>query len=127
MIASRSCTHGLTLARGRFPNELRHFCRVRHNSTMSFIDYPRTIDKIFGKFTGPRFSVKLWDGQEYFYGTGTSKTFTLTIRDKAMARRLLMEGDFGFGEAYVEGRITVGGDLEACLRLQHELNYAPGS
>ena len=94
---------------------------------MSFIDYPRTIDKIFGKFTGPRFSVKLWDGQEYFYGTGTSKTFTLTIRDKAMARRLLMEGDFGFGEAYVEGRITVGGDLEACLRLQHELNYAPGS
>jgi cyclopropane-fatty-acyl-phospholipid synthase len=89
------------------------------------MNYPRIIDTIFDRFTGPRFSVKLWDGKEYFYGTGSGSAFTLIIHDKATARRLLTQGDFGFAEAYVEGRVTVRGNLEACLRLQHELNYTP--
>ena len=87
------------------------------------MNYSRTIDEIFSHFNGPRFSIKLWDGQERFYGTGSSTTFTLVINDKATAQRLLAQGALGFGEAYMEGRLRVEGDLEAYLRLRHQFKH----
>lgn len=87
------------------------------------MNYLRVIDEIFSQFTGPKFAVKLWDGQERFYGTGPSSTFTLVIDDEATAQRLLAEGALGFGEAYMEGRLRVEGDLEAYLRLRHQFKH----
>ena len=87
------------------------------------MNYSRTIDEIFSHFNGPRFSIKLQDGQERFYGTGSSTTFTLVIEDEKIAQRLLAQGALGFGEAYMEGRLKVEGNLEAYLRLRHQFKH----
>ena len=87
------------------------------------MNYLNVIDEIFSQFTGPRFSVKLWDGQERFYGTGPSSTFTLVIDDEATVQRLLAEGALGFGESYMEGKLRVEGDLEAYLGLRHQFKH----
>jgi cyclopropane-fatty-acyl-phospholipid synthase len=87
------------------------------------MNYLHVIDEIFSQFTGPRFSVKLWDGQERFYGTGPSSTFTLVIDDEATVQRLLAEGALGFGESYMEGKLRVEGDLEAYLGLRHQFKH----
>lgn len=84
------------------------------------MNYSRVIHEIFNQFDGPKFSIKLWDGQDRFYGTGSSTTFTLVIDDEATAQRLLAQGALGFGESYMEGRLRVEGDLEAYLRLRHQ-------
>lgn len=87
------------------------------------MNYLRVIDEIFSQFAGPKFAVKLWDGQERLYGTGPSSAFTLVIDDEATAQRLLAEGALGFGDAYMEGRLRVEGDLEAYLRLRHQFKH----
>ncbi len=87
------------------------------------MNYSRVIQEIFSQFKGPKFSVKLWDGKEYFYGTGSSTTFTLVIEDEKTAQRLLAQGALGFGEAYMEGRLKVEGNLEAYLRLRHQFKH----
>ena len=87
------------------------------------MNYSRVIQEIFIQFKGPKFSVKLWDGKEYFYGTGSSTTFTLVIEDEKIAQRLLAQGALGFGEAYMEGRLKVEGNLEAYLRLRHQFKH----
>ena len=84
------------------------------------MNYVRVIDEIFSQFEGPKFSVKLWDGKETCYGSGTSTVFTLVISDSMTAQRLLGEGSLGFGESYMEGRLRIDGDLEAYLRLRHQ-------
>src|SRR3989344_8571063 len=87
------------------------------------MNYSRVIDEIFSQFNGPRFSIKLWDGSERYYGSGTSTAFTLVIDDAITAQRLLAQGALGFGEAYMEGRLRIEGDLEAYLRLRHQFKY----
>lgn len=87
------------------------------------MNYLHVIDEIFSQFTGPKFSVKLWDGQERFYGTGPSITFTLVIDDETTVQRLLAEGALGFGESYMEGKLRVEGDLEAYLGLRHQFKH----
>ncbi|OGG50818.1 hypothetical protein A2704_06490 [Candidatus Kaiserbacteria bacterium RIFCSPHIGHO2_01_FULL_54_36b] len=84
------------------------------------MNYSRVLDEIFSQFNGPAFSVKLWDGEARQYGTGTSPSFTLYVRDASTAQRLLGEGSLGFGEAYMKGDIRIEGDLEAYLRLRHQ-------
>ncbi|KKQ58131.1 MAG: Cyclopropane-fatty-acyl-phospholipid synthase [Microgenomates group bacterium GW2011_GWC1_38_14] len=87
------------------------------------MNYSRVIQEIFSQFKGKKFSVKLWDGQEYFYGTGPLKTFTLVIKNEKTAQRLLAQGALGFGESYMEGRLQIEGDLEAYLRLRHQFKH----
>lgn len=87
------------------------------------MNYARVIDEIFSQFKGPRFAVKLWDGRERHYGSGTVDAFTLVINDEYTARRLLGEGSIGFGESYMEGRLRIEGDLEAYLRLRHQFKH----
>src|SRR3989344_6042207 len=53
------------------------------------MNYSRVINEIFSQFTGPRFGIKLWDGTERYYGSGTSTIFTLVIDDAKTAQRLL--------------------------------------
>ncbi len=87
------------------------------------MNYFRMIQEIFSQFTGPKFSIKLWDGTEHFYGTGDSTTFTLVFEDEKTVQRLLAQGALGFGEAYMEGKLRVEGDLEAYLRLRHQFKH----
>jgi cyclopropane-fatty-acyl-phospholipid synthase len=87
------------------------------------MDYLKVIDEVFAQFTGPRFSIRLWDGSERYYGSGTAKAFTLVIDDAQTARRLIAEGALGFGEAYMENKLRIEGDIEAYLRLRHQFRH----
>ncbi len=84
------------------------------------MNYSNVIDEIFSQFKGPRFSIKLWDGSERYYGSGTSASFTLILEDAMTAKRLLSQGALGFGESYMEGKLRIEGDIEAYLRLRHQ-------
>jgi cyclopropane-fatty-acyl-phospholipid synthase len=87
------------------------------------MNYIQVINEIFSQFNGPKFSIKFWDGKEYFYGTGDSTAFTLIIKDEKTAQRLLAQGALGFGEAYMDGSIEVDGDLESYLKLRHQVKH----
>ena len=85
--------------------------------------YSRVLDEVFSQFDGPKFSVRLWDGKEHFYGTGAAAAFTLILQEEKTAKRLLAQGSLGFGEAYMEGALRIEGDLEAYLRLRHQFKH----
>ncbi len=87
------------------------------------MNYIQVINEIFSQFKGQKFSVKLWDGIEYFYGTENSNAFTLIIKDGKTAQRLLAQGALGFGEAYMDGSIKIEGNLEAYLRLRYQFKH----
>jgi len=87
------------------------------------MNYAKVMQEIFSQFDGERFSIKLWDGKEYLYGTGPSPVFTLTLKDEKTAERLLAQGALGFGEAYMEGKIEIEGDLEAYLKIRHQFKH----
>jgi len=87
------------------------------------MNYIRVLDEIFKQFNGPKFSTKFWDGSEYCYGSGSSKTFTLVFEDERTVQRLLAQGSLGFGEVYMEGKLRVEGDLEAYLKLRHQFKH----
>lgn len=84
------------------------------------MNYIRVIDKIFNQFNGPKFSIRFWNGKEHYYGKGESVVFSMIISDVMTARRLLTQGSIGFGEAYMEERIKIEGDIESYLRLRHQ-------
>jgi cyclopropane-fatty-acyl-phospholipid synthase len=84
------------------------------------MDYARAIDEIFKQFDGPKFGIKLWDGEERFYGKTEPKVFTLFIKDPRTAKRFLTQGSLGFGESYMEGATWIEGNIEDYLRLRHQ-------
>ncbi|MCF7834372.1 MAG: cyclopropane-fatty-acyl-phospholipid synthase family protein [Candidatus Pacebacteria bacterium] len=84
------------------------------------MNYIRVIDKIFNQFNGPKFSIRFWNGEEHYYGRGESVVFSMIISDVMTAKRLLTQGSIGFGEAYVDERIKIEGDIESYLRLRHQ-------
>jgi len=82
--------------------------------------YSAAFDEIFQQFTGPKFSLVLWNGERYEYGEGEKESFALHIKNSRVFKRLLLEGAIGFGESYMNGSLSIEGDLEAYLRLRHE-------
>lgn len=84
------------------------------------MNYVRVIDDIFRQFEGPKFSIKLWDGEERYYGSGKLTAFTILFRDQNTVQRLLSQGSLGFGEAYMDGSLQIKGNLEDYLRLRHQ-------
>lgn len=87
------------------------------------MDYARVIDEIFSQFSGPKFSVKLWNGREYVYGKGPQKEFTLIFDEARTVKMLLSQGALGFGEAYMDGRLRIEGDLESYFHLRHQFKH----
>lgn len=57
------------------------------------------------------------------YGTTGTSVFTLHIANAHTVKRLLLQGALGFGEAYMEGNITITGDIEAYLALRHQFRH----
>ena len=84
------------------------------------MNYLHVTNEIFNEFEGPKFSIKLWDGKERYYGSGKVTVFTLIIKDELTAQRLLGQGSLGFGEAYMDGSLRIEGNIEAYLRLRHQ-------
>lgn len=80
------------------------------------------IRDVYGPFEGPSFDVQLWDGTTQHFGTDRQSTpaFVLVIHDEETLHRLLAQGSLGFGEAYMDGRLEIMGDLDAYLRLRRQ-------
>lgn len=84
------------------------------------MDYIRVVDEIFNKFHGKKFAIRFWDEKLHYYGSGGSAQFILLIRDAMTLKRLLSQGAIGFGEAYVDGRLKIEGNIDDYLRLRYE-------
>lgn len=92
------------------------------------MNYIKVVDKIFQQYEGPKFSVKLWDSKERFYGSGRSLNFKLIIKDAPTVQRLLSQGSVGFGESFMDESLKIEGDIETYLKLRHnfkKIRFSP--
>jgi len=64
----------------------------------------------------PPISIVLWDGSE-IRSQHAAPTHRLRIHDRASLWRIAWDPQFGFGEAYAEGRATIEGDFCDFLRI----------
>ncbi|MEW6173896.1 MAG: cyclopropane-fatty-acyl-phospholipid synthase family protein [Bacillota bacterium] len=74
------------------------------------------LDRVFSAMRGGGFEVRYWDGTERRYGNGDVKV-KLVINDPLVVDRLVSKPVLAFGEAYMDGKIEVEGDLREIVRL----------
>jgi len=93
------------------------------------MDYGKVVNDIFSQISGTRFDIKLWDSRIFKYGSTKEKPdFTLVFEDENTAKRLISEGALGFGEAYMEGKLRIEGNIDDYLRLRHQFkNIKPSA
>lgn len=87
------------------------------------MNYIQVVDDIFKQFDGQKFSIKLWDGKNRHYGKGKTSSFTLFIKNSNTVQRLLSQGSLGFGESYMDGSLQIEGNIEAYLKLRHQVKH----
>lgn len=68
------------------------------------------------RWTGPRVTILFWDGRETAVGPGP-EIARISIREPSVLAGILRNPSLGFGDAYVDGRLTIEGDLQALLRI----------
>jgi cyclopropane-fatty-acyl-phospholipid synthase len=71
--------------------------------------------RFFGRWTGSTIEVCYWDGHRAALGGGPSQA-TLEFRCPSVLIDMLASPSCGFGNAYVDGRLRIEGDLQAVLR-----------
>ena len=63
----------------------------------------------------PRVTVRLWDGNEFYFADGTP-VGTMEFRDRRALLNLAFSQSVGFGDGYSEGRIRIHADILDFLR-----------
>jgi cyclopropane-fatty-acyl-phospholipid synthase len=63
----------------------------------------------------PRVTVRLWDGNEFYFADGTP-VGTMEFRDRRALLNLAFSQSVGFGDGYSEGRIRIHADILEFLR-----------
>jgi hypothetical protein len=58
----------------------------------------------------PRISVRLWNGNEYYFADGTPVA-AMEFRDRSAMVDLIFSQRVGFGEGYSKGKIVIHGDI----------------
>ncbi len=58
----------------------------------------------------PRITVRLWDGNEFYFADGTP-VGTMEFRDRSALLNLVLTQSVGFGEGYSKGKIEIHGDI----------------
>ncbi|MFO1093081.1 MAG: cyclopropane-fatty-acyl-phospholipid synthase family protein [Planctomycetaceae bacterium] len=71
--------------------------------------------RVLSQLHEPPIGIALWDGTEV-RSTHSEPRYTLRIHDRATLWRIAREPQFGFGEAYADGRVSVVGDFAGFLR-----------
>lgn len=77
----------------------------------------RLLTYLRGRLEGDPLPLRLrfWDGKAFDFGTAPTVTLTLHSREPV---RALLKGDFArLGDAYVDGALSVEGDIEEILRM----------
>ena len=82
--------------------------RVRNVLTKIFKDHPRD------------FNVRIWDGR--LISWSQAPRFTLVFHDKAAFKRIILSGDaLVLGEAFIENKFDIEGDIFAAVKLGDHL------
>ena len=63
----------------------------------------------------PRITVRLWDGNEFYFADGTA-VGEMEFRDRSTLLSLAISQSTGFGDGYSNGRLVVHGDILEFLR-----------
>lgn len=89
----------------------------------------RTAERLLGRalrdHPNPRFAIRLWDGREI--APSGERAFTLVFEDAATFWRCIATRDPAtLAEAYVDGRVSVDGDLDAAVALAYYLGEQQG-
>lgn len=94
---------------------------------MTDIIESRLLEKAFDAYQGAGFTIKLdYSGKTMRFGVGAS-AFTIHFVTRSAFIDLVVKGDLGFVDAYVDEKITVDGDLVAALGLGSNPKFAmPG-
>lgn len=83
----------------------------------------RLLRLALGSFDVPG-TVRLWDGSVIPLTRSTPR-FTITFRSRRTFRRLLRRPTaLAFGEAFIDGRIDLDGDVFEAMRATHRLEAA---
>jgi len=84
------------------------------------------LDAIFARVPAPEFEVRLWDGTAWRADPRRPARFTMTIRDPAVLRQLILARDeAGLSEGYVSGSFDLDGDLEAVVPVAEAMLADP--
>ncbi len=62
------------------------------------------------------FQIDLWNGDRVKFGSGKPE-FKLIVKTEKCAENILMNGEFGFCQAYMAGNIVVEGDFRQLMRV----------
>lgn len=76
---------------------------------------PLFVRSLRAHWSGHRVTIYFWDRREVSVGRGP-EIARVTIREPSVLAGMLRHPSLGFGDAYVDGRLTVEGDLQAFLR-----------
>lgn len=71
---------------------------------------------LVSQWPGPSLQIRYWDGRELTVGGGPPAALTLHVKTPSVLWGILRHPSLGFGHAYVDGRVTVEGDLLTFLR-----------
>ena len=70
----------------------------------------RIVRRLLSSVGSPRISMRLWNGEEYFFGSG-SPVGCMEVRDWRALVGMLLRATVGFGEGYSRGQIEIHGDF----------------
>jgi len=76
----------------------------------------KTLDKLFGQLSGGSFAVRYGNGTTETYGSGEAQ-FTLKLNDYDILSLIGDDMLTSFGEAYMDGRVDLDGDLADLMSL----------
>ena len=94
---------------------------VEAKQTVSANQFDRMVANWICSFIGnPRISIRLWDGEEYYFGKG-SPVGAMEFHDRRALLDLVFSPRVGFGEGYSKGKIDIHGDL---LEIFNEFSWA---
>ncbi len=92
---------------------------------------------LFKKITGVSFAVTYWDGKTELYSDGkvvrgkenTSFSFHLVFKEELPFQHLVSNPTMVFGEAYIQGKIDLEGDIQhlISLAIEHQSVLSQGS
>ncbi|HEY0828062.1 MAG TPA: cyclopropane-fatty-acyl-phospholipid synthase family protein [Bacilli bacterium] len=76
------------------------------------------IHHFFKRVQSTSFEVTYWDGEHMKYGEGES-SFTIKFHEKLTFSDLLKKPSLAFGEAYMDGKISIDGDIESIVKVAY--------
>jgi len=85
----------------------------------------RLLTALFGGYTGPGFSIRLWDGWQWNFGEGSGEWTLLLNSPKALEILARCVDEVALGEAFVNKEIDIEGDLISAFSIADYLTKCP--